>query len=114
MAGWLVKAVGCLLAVSVVPAAAQAPNVLLLAKQQEAMKALAFLDGEWAGPAEALERTGTFKMTQTERAGEKTGDLVSKAALGAGVAPAATSGPTPGPTNVHFYDLRTPLRRSVT
>jgi hypothetical protein len=31
------------------------------------MKALAFIDGEWAGPAEAHERTGTIKMTQTER-----------------------------------------------
>jgi len=51
------------------PAAAQAPNAALQAKQQAAMKALAFLDGEWAGPAEAHERTGTFEMTQTERVG---------------------------------------------
>jgi hypothetical protein len=33
------------------------------------MAALAFLDGEWSGPAEAHERSGTFKMTQTERVG---------------------------------------------
>jgi hypothetical protein len=62
-------AAGCLIAASIVPAAAQAPNGALQAKQQAAMKALAFLDGEWAGPAEAHERTGTFKMTQTERVG---------------------------------------------
>jgi hypothetical protein len=70
MAKWVLRAAaGCLIAASIVPAAAQAPNGALQAKQQAAMKALAFLDGEWAGPAEAHERTGTFKMTQTERVG---------------------------------------------
>lgn len=70
MVHWLWRAiVGCLVAASVVPAEAQAPNAALLAKQQAAMKALAFLDGVWAGPAEAHERTGTLKMTQTERVG---------------------------------------------
>jgi hypothetical protein len=70
MGRWILKAAaGCLLAASVAPAVAQAPNAALQSKQQAAMKALAFLDGEWAGPAEAHERTGTFKMTQTERVG---------------------------------------------
>lgn len=73
MAQWILKAVaGCLAAATAVtatPALAQAPNAGVLAKQHAAMKALSFLDGEWAGPAEAHERTGTLKMTQTERVG---------------------------------------------
>jgi hypothetical protein len=37
--------------------------------QQEAMKALAFLDGEWRGAAKTVRKTGTVSMTQTVRAG---------------------------------------------
>lgn len=36
--------------------------------QQEAMKALAFLDGEWRGPAKLKRKDGWAPMTQTERA----------------------------------------------
>jgi hypothetical protein len=52
-----------------VPAGAQAPNAALLAEQAKAMAALSFLDGEWAGPAEANEPKGVLRMTQTERSG---------------------------------------------
>jgi hypothetical protein len=70
MAQWILKAAaGCLVAATAAPALAQAPNAALQAKQYAAMRALSFLDGEWAGPAEAHERTGTLKMTQTERVG---------------------------------------------
>lgn len=71
MLKWIMKAAAsCLFATSLAPSAvAQRPNVELLAKQQGAMNVLAFLDGEWSGPAEAHERTGTIKMTQTERVG---------------------------------------------
>jgi hypothetical protein len=51
------------------PAAAQAPNASLLETQAKAMAALSFLDGEWAGPAEAHEPGGLITMTQTERSG---------------------------------------------
>ena len=57
------------MAMSAVPAVTQVPNTVLQTKQQSAMQALAFLDGEWVRPAEAHERTGTFRMTQTERVG---------------------------------------------
>ncbi|HEY0086236.1 MAG TPA: DUF1579 domain-containing protein [Allosphingosinicella sp.] len=51
------------------PAAAQAPNAELLGAQAKAMATLSFLDGEWAGPAEANEPKGVLRMTQTERSG---------------------------------------------
>jgi len=70
MARWVFKsAVASVLVATFAPANAQAPNASLLAKQQAAMEALNFLDGEWAGPAVAFERTGAIKMTQTERVG---------------------------------------------
>lgn len=50
-------------------AQAQAPNAALLDTQRQAMSKLAFLDGEWAGPAVSQERTGPLRMTQTERSG---------------------------------------------
>lgn len=50
-------------------AIAQAPNSVLIDEQRKAMAALSFLDGEWAGPAQAQERTGLLRMTQTERSG---------------------------------------------
>lgn len=41
-----------------------------IAAQKEAMKALAFLDGEWRGPAKSLRSDGGWHaMTQTERVG---------------------------------------------
>jgi hypothetical protein len=44
------------------------PSKRVLA-QQEAMKALAFLDGEWRGPSKLLRKDGWTPMVQTERAG---------------------------------------------
>lgn len=41
-----------------------------IAAQKEAMKALAFLDGEWRGPAKTLLNNGSWhEITQTERVG---------------------------------------------
>jgi hypothetical protein len=37
--------------------------------QQEAMKALSFLDGEWRGASKTLRKTGWVPMVQTERTG---------------------------------------------
>jgi hypothetical protein len=37
--------------------------------QQEAMKALGFLDGEWRGASKTLRKTGWAPMVQTERTG---------------------------------------------
>ena len=37
--------------------------------QQDAMKALAFLDGEWRGTAKTVRKAGTVSMTQTVRVG---------------------------------------------
>ncbi|MBA3677059.1 MAG: DUF1579 domain-containing protein [Sphingosinicella sp.] len=65
----ILAATGLMLAIAATPVAAQAPDRALLRKQKEAMAALAFLDGEWAGPAEAQEPSGLIKMTQTERSG---------------------------------------------
>lgn len=59
-----VKAVAAA-AVSTTP---REPSKRLLA-QQDAMKALAFLDGEWRGTAKTVRKTGTVSMTQTVRAG---------------------------------------------
>jgi hypothetical protein len=59
-------------ALAAVPALAQgaydpAPRI---AAQKEAMKALAFLDGEWRGPAKSLRDDGGWHpMVQTERVG---------------------------------------------
>jgi hypothetical protein len=58
------------------PLSAQAPNMALLQKQQAAMRALNFLDGEWVGPAEAREPKGTIRMTQTERSGTLLGGTI--------------------------------------
>ncbi|MDP3740532.1 MAG: hypothetical protein Q8R02_24310 [Hyphomonadaceae bacterium] len=44
------------------------PSKRVLA-QHEAMKALAFLDGEWRGPSKLLRKEGWTPMVQTERAG---------------------------------------------
>jgi hypothetical protein len=59
--------------VKVVAAAASATTVREPSKrvqdQQEAMKALAFLDGEWRGTAKTVRKTGTVSMTQTVRSG---------------------------------------------
>lgn len=59
--------------VKVVAAAASAATVREPSKrvqaQQDAMKALAFLDGEWRGTAKTVRKTGTVSMTQTVRAG---------------------------------------------
>jgi hypothetical protein len=68
MTKWIRTAAGLALAMAM-PATAQAPNATLLDQQQKAMAALAFLDGEWAGPAEVQERSGPITMTQTERVG---------------------------------------------
>ena len=46
------------------------------AQQAKAMAALAFLDGEWAGPAIALEPKGSIRMTQTERVGTLLGGTI--------------------------------------
>ena len=66
--------VACLMSPGV--AFAQAPNASLLEKQEIAMRALTFLDGEWAGPAEAREPKGTIRMTQTERSGSLLGGTI--------------------------------------
>jgi hypothetical protein len=59
--------------VKVVAAAASATTIREPSKrlqaQQDAMKALAFLDGEWRGSAKTSRKTGTVSMTQTVRAG---------------------------------------------
>jgi hypothetical protein len=55
-------------AVAAASATAREPSKRLQA-QQDAMKALAFLDGEWRGTAKTVRKTGTVSMTQTVRAG---------------------------------------------
>ena len=72
------KGVALCLFVSVIagPLAAQATNASLLEAQSKAMAALSFLDGEWAGPAEANEPAGVLRMTQTERSGTLLGGTV--------------------------------------
>lgn len=57
------------------PAAAQRENPAL-AQQASAMAELSFLDGEWAGPAVALEPGGRITMTQTERSGTLLGGTI--------------------------------------
>lgn len=55
---------------------AQAPNASRLHDQEAAMRKLSFLDGEWAGPAEANEPRGIIRMTQTERSASLLGGTV--------------------------------------
>jgi hypothetical protein len=68
--------IGLAAIVCAAPVAAQAPNAGLLAKQEAAMKALAFLDGEWRGLAQAYEPGGVLNMTQTERSGTLLGGTI--------------------------------------
>ena len=65
------RTVGLLLLSLTVPAMAQRPDsARLLAEQRDAMKALAFMDGVWRGPAETVIGEGkTHRVTQTERIG---------------------------------------------
>ena len=69
----IVSLAGCLAGVALMAssAAAQGYNPApRMAAQKEAMKALAFLDGEWRGPAKSLRDDGGWHpMVQTERVG---------------------------------------------
>lgn len=60
---------GVLAAVLTAGAAAAQPPSPTLAEQKAAMAKLAFMDGEWVGPAKATQPTGVYEMTQTERVG---------------------------------------------
>jgi len=52
------------------PAAAQMPNEeMLVAKQQEAMEAFAWMDGTWQGSVTTRTPEGEITLTQTERVG---------------------------------------------
>ena len=55
---------------SLVARAQQPESAALLASQVEAMRAFAMLDGQWRGPATALQRDGSrLSFVQTERIG---------------------------------------------
>jgi hypothetical protein len=73
---WIVPVALCSALAAAPHAAAQAPNAAMLEAQAKAMAALSFMDGEWAGPAQALEPSGPIKMTQTERSGTLLGGTV--------------------------------------
>jgi hypothetical protein len=72
MRSMVLAALLCAAPLAAAPALAQqgydpAPRI---AAQKEAMKALAFLDGEWRGPAKSLLNDGGWhSMVQTERVG---------------------------------------------
>lgn len=68
--------VAVLFALSATATTAQAPNASLLQEQATAMAALNFLDGEWVGTVEIMERSGALKLTQTERSGTLLGGTV--------------------------------------
>jgi hypothetical protein len=64
--------VGLLLVLGASGAAAQGPpdSAALLAAEREALKALAFMDGVWRGPAWTILASGVkHEVTQTERIG---------------------------------------------
>ena len=63
-------AMSLILAAAPVPAGAQQPPASeLLAAQRTAMVRLAWLDGEWRGPAVTQTADGEHRVTQTERIG---------------------------------------------
>lgn len=66
----LAAACGVALALGCSPLAAQQPSADdLLAAQRTAMARLAWMDGEWRGPAVTQTETGQHRVTQTERIG---------------------------------------------
>jgi hypothetical protein len=67
---YLVVAVLALGSTSTALAQGRPDSAALIAAQREAMKALAFMDGAWRGPAWTLLPSGTkHEITQTERIG---------------------------------------------
>ncbi len=68
------RAVGSILAMSLAlaaPAAAQQPSPAeLIAAQRTAMARLAWMNGEWRGPAVTRTADGEHRVTQTERIGD--------------------------------------------
>lgn len=68
--------VAALFAFSAKSTTAQAPNASLLQEQASAMAALNFMDGEWVGTVEVMERSGGIKLTQTERSGTLLGGTI--------------------------------------
>jgi len=75
-----------------VPAAAQQPPASeLLAAQRMAMARLAWMDGQWRGPAVTQTETGEHRVTQTERIGNLLDDTV-KVVEGRGFNPDGSKG----------------------
>ena len=51
------------------PAVAQDSNQAAIAAQKEAIKKLGWMFGAWRGPGSGMNRSGPYKVTQTERIG---------------------------------------------
>ncbi|MEO6041314.1 MAG: DUF1579 domain-containing protein [Croceibacterium sp.] len=81
-----------ILSLTAVPAAAQQrPQAELLAAQKAALAKLAWMDGEWRGPAVTQTETGEHRVTQTERIGPMI-DGTLKVVEGRGFNPDGTKG----------------------
>jgi hypothetical protein len=66
MIKWIVAAAALSAAM---PAMAQDANKAAIAEQQAAMQKLAWMQGVWRGPGGGMNRSGPYKVTQTERIG---------------------------------------------
>ncbi|MCW3847299.1 DUF1579 domain-containing protein [Sphingomonas sp. LB-2] len=70
---WFLFLAALALTAPAAPACAQDTDQASIAEQQQAMKRLSWMHGVWRGPGGGFNRSGPYKVTQTERIGPMLG-----------------------------------------